>query len=366
MAKITYNLSAFDSVKASAGALVVMVSSGYSNATITNVNITGGTEVANIDFFGAGICRPESDNKYNFTVNSIVYSFDRSGIAKSTNATGKKLMMAAVNNSISTTGNTVDAASSGSTTRSSDGDTTTVVENVQRVVDSLNARDNFALQALHGIFNNMKKDPATLSDNEMVYYCQQAYQWAANMMTVAASSRAKLNDTTATDITEPVEVGSFETNTEKLLNNIIFALERTDYKETIGTGDAAVDEYSERIINPKLNKLLEDLQETISNKKYERVTVYKLDDILTTLNTLNTTLTTGFANIVTALNTFTSNMNTRFTNVESAISSAKSDVISAMPSTSGLATSSDVSSAESAIIAAMPSCRYTPPSDNNT
>jgi hypothetical protein len=146
------------------------------------------------------------------------------------------------------------------------------------------------------------------------------------------------------------------------LHELIDALQRTDYSE-VENGETV---YSERIINPKLNKLLEDLQETISGSKYERVTVYKLDDILTTLNTLNTTLTTGFANIVTALNTFTSNMNTRFTNVESAISSAKSDVISAMPSTSELATSSDVSSAESAIIAAMPSCRYTPPSDNNT
>lgn len=235
MAKITYNLSTFDSVKASAGSLVLMVSSSYPVTidgipnTITNVNIVNGAEIKNADFFGEGICRATSNGDFIFIVNSIVHTFDRTGVSKSTPSVGKKLVMGVVTNSISTVGSSINTSTSSSTTRSTEGDITYIdSEPGQSFVDILNARDSFAIQALRGILANMEKDPAELSNNEMMYYCQQAYQWAANMMTIAASSRAELNDTTATDKARSVPVGSLETNTEKLLNNLISELEKND------------------------------------------------------------------------------------------------------------------------------------------
>lgn len=234
MAKITYKLSAFNAKKASQGSLVVMVDKNLTineDSHITNVTIVGGAEVRTDDFYGAGICRIVGQGTYCFTVNSTTYNFTSDGRALGTESINYKLVMGTVVTSLSTVGNSVNTPSTGHTTRSIDGegnkkDTTEVVEGGQAVVNNLNARDTFALQALHGLFNNMKeKDPASLSDSEMNFYCQQAYQWAANMMLVAASSRASFKDDTAVPTTNPEDVGDLTSNTEKLLNNLIVALE---------------------------------------------------------------------------------------------------------------------------------------------
>ena len=515
---IKYDLTKFEKDEASSGALCAVV-----NATVFNGDSYPDTP--NIDtqnngtptngFFGTGVCIVSNSSQYTIIIGSKQYKFDSQGRgilieegAETTTKTQIKIMMATVKNAVNYSGSVVTSSTTVTSkkTRSGYSDGEAEYGDYIKSIDTLNPRDQFAAQALRGLLSHID-NPYALSDSEMNLYCNAAYQWAANMMSAAANARGSLEDQTLTDKTRNVAVGELETNTEKLLNNILAELERNDApvgedgtwikageedvtgkytnavaatlphsvehpayaniaaaeadgwvwvadkyaentafseitmkgleklarqhrgahklsdEDTEDAQDSVIDPdeeddtirfydmslyehvvkkwlkafakklaanetrdtlglhelidalqrtdyseveneetvYSERIINPKLNKLLEDLQETISGSKYERVTVYKLDDILTTLNTLNTTLTTGFANIVTALNTFTSNMNTRFTNVESAISSAKSDVISAMPSTSGLATSSDVSSAESAIISAMPTCKYTPP-----
>ena len=251
MAKITYNLSPFDATRASQGALCVMVSSGYSGATITNVTISGGAEVRTADFYGAGICRVQGMN-YILVINSIVYAFNEKGRSSNTNSRGYKLMLGVMADSVSTIGNTVDTTTTGGTTRNGTGDSTTISDVAgQSVVDSLNARDHFAVQALKAMMEKVA-DPASLSNNEMNFYCQQAYQWAANMMTVAASSRASLTDNTAGTSTATEAIGELSTNTEKLLNNLIVELEKTNANLLIGENTYT----AERITIPELNALI--------------------------------------------------------------------------------------------------------------
>lgn len=119
-------------------------------------------------------------------------------------------------------------------------------------VDSLNARDQFANQALRGMLSHIE-DPAVLSDNEMNYYCSAAYKWAANMLTIAAKVRATIDDQTE-DVDDEEEIGALESNTEKLLKNIIVALERTDEKVTPQGAQSPV--YYERVSIPALMEFL--------------------------------------------------------------------------------------------------------------
>lgn len=235
MAKVTYKLSAFNATKAKLGTLCIMVSKTLAVTdgvtTITNVTITNGKEVRTADFYGAGICRFTSPNNYTFTINSQSYVFRENGSANSMEAFPYKLVMGDLADEISTTGNSINTSTSSSTTRRPSGDDTEISDTSgQAYVDSLNARDQFAIQALKIMFSRTEQDPSTMDNSQMNFFCQQAYQLAANMMTLSANSRATLDDTTATDIPEQVEVGSLETNTEKILNNIFSALCRTDFQ----------------------------------------------------------------------------------------------------------------------------------------
>lgn len=74
------------------------------------------------------------------------------------------------------------------------------------------------------------KDPASLSNNEMSFYCDVAYQWAANMMSAAAKVRATMQDETGTSVDEE----SLTTNTEKLLYDMSEALNKTATKIIVG------------------------------------------------------------------------------------------------------------------------------------
>lgn len=321
MAKITYKLSPFDATSASQGALCVMVSGGYPEAegtTITNVDIIEGAEVKNANFFGAGICR-KVNSQYLLVINSIAYTFNASGSGTSYNSRDYKLMIGEIADSISTVGNTVDTTTTGGTTRTNDGSSTTISDEAgQSVVDSLNARDHFAVQALKAMMEKVA-DPASLSNNEMNFYCQQAYQWAANMMTLAASSRASLDDETASTSTSTVAIGSLESNTEKLLNNLVAELACTDersiatveYWSKDGEEDTTIDPeddswthhpatygYSERMVNPTLNTILSAYvaHTPVSGEPASKTTV-GLDDLIQAISSISVTATGGNATI---------------------------------------------------------------------
>jgi hypothetical protein len=81
-------------------------------------------------------------------------------------------------------------------------------------------RDNFALKALKTLMQRSEKDPSSLSNNEMSFYCDVAYQWAANTMSAAAKVRATIEDETGPSVAEE----SLTTNTEKLLYDMSEAI----------------------------------------------------------------------------------------------------------------------------------------------
>lgn len=151
----------------------------------------------------------------------------------------------------------------------------TTTNDSQVVVDDLNARDKFAIEALNSLVANIS-NPAALSGNEMHYYCESAYEWAAHMMTAAAKSRSTVGreyreGTTAETVT------NLSNNTEKLLNNLVIttsnisdSLKRTDVVVgTTGSGDNVSNLYAEKITLDKIT--MSDLQALIDQKRGKTV-----------------------------------------------------------------------------------------------
>lgn len=234
MGKITYKLKPFNRNKAYQGALVVAINNTYTSEdnTITNISTDGTSWKVTEDFLGAGVAKA-SNNNFILTVSSVDYTFNGLG-----NGIGEAadyiLKMGEIATEVVSTGNGVTATTRSSTRREDTGDSTTVTDDTSYVyVDSLTPRDQFAIQALRGILARVD-DPSSVSVSVMSTYCDVAYQWAAQMMQAAGNARSTLDDETATEETQTTEVGSLENNTEKLLNNIVAALERTDEKN----GDA--------------------------------------------------------------------------------------------------------------------------------
>ena len=239
MAKITYNLYPFNAAKASQGSLVVMVVKTWNieeHPTITNEPMVG-VEIQ--PFGGAGICRFSAPNTYIFTVNSTTFSFNDKGNSNQLSSQNYKLLLGEIQQTISDGGGLVTSDTSRGITRAADGSYSEVVtdEESQMIIDTLNARDQFAIQCLKQLMSIDKNrmDPTTVSDNEMAHYCELAYRWAANMMNAAAKTRATMTDETGSSVDEE----SLASNTEKLLYDIKDALQRTDLKEG--------DDYYERI-----------------------------------------------------------------------------------------------------------------------
>lgn len=249
--KTTYTLSAFDSDRAASGELCAMISQSYSVGTDTTITSDS------TDFKGTGICRVNTLNNYLFTLNSVTYSFNQKGVPSSINANGYKLVMAKAQLKITLAGNAIKSSNLTVITRGTGGtvtDVTTTEGDYTTMVDSLNVRDQFAMQALRGILEHIP-DPSSLSDSEIAFYCNAAYQWAANMLTQAANARSTVEDTTSTATTETAEVGTLENNTEKLLNNIVAALEKTDASITV---DGSTDKVNaERVTIPEIVSILQ-------------------------------------------------------------------------------------------------------------
>lgn len=341
-----YTVEAFDYRSASKRKLVAMVN-GSNN------------------IIGTGILKVESPNKLILTVEGEEYIFNSDGNPVSDNAkTAKyKIMMgvsqvAAIDKGTVGTTNismTRSVDSSGDVSYETD---TTLDKSYEITIDNLNARDQFAIQALHSIMEKLPNADA-LSKDEITHYCEAAYTWAGYMMEMSSKARSVTKDAKTSDNTRKEEVGYLDNNTEKLLNNIIVALEKTDLKE----GNT----YSERVINPKLNSILEGLQETVGTKKYERVIIKDLDTFLAKVDLMNkylNTMNTYLNAINTSIQGFTSTLNSRMNKLDHAISDAEGAILKAMPSTSELATSSEVQTAKDDIIAAMPTCKYTPTTNN--
>lgn len=303
MAATTYTLRAFDYGLAAKGKLCVVVNKSYSGTTIDNTNTA---------FVKASVCTITDNNEVSIVIGSNNCLFDKYGISVSSFASNYKLLMGSAGIEVQQYGNAIKRAqlvktikttrgietkvldypvTEGTKRASSDIDDSEPEKNV--MVTALNARDNFALRALQCIIPSIPniKD---IGDDERDFYCKIAYQWAANMMDNAAQVRATFEDEThsteiSTDITE------LETNTDKLLNNILYTMERVQ-KTTIESGQEIV---SNRITTPDLTEAL--LAQTTS--------------VVTAVNSVKTTLT-AIKDAIIAQTTALNNITTAIENLE--------------------------------------------------
>lgn len=158
-------------------------------------------------------------------------------------------------------------------------------------IDNLNARDQFAIQILRSLLDKTK-DPSGLNSTEVAYYCETAYTWAGYMMKESSHARAVIKDSNPTTNIQEVPVGYLADNTEKLLNNIAAALDKTNAKITVGQ---EVDLEAERITIPELNKLIGDLKTLQENYVKDGNNTVGLKDLITAIGNIN------FTNLISAI-----------------------------------------------------------------
>lgn len=281
MAKQTYILKPFESSKASSGALCVMVKNGVSDK-ITNINSDG---TVNPNFMGAGICT-QGNGGFTMMINGVVYQFNSKGEGlHPLSIRTWKLMLGEIEATINTSGNAATSNTTTIVTRGQDGSTTTKVDYSKTndvIIDSLNARDEFAVNVLKQLLSSVP-NPSALSNNEMNFFCNRAYQWAANMMEASANARGSFTQEASTTTGTPsnvttradVTTESLSSNTEKLLNNIVSALERTDYAETV-SGKVI---YHDRV-KVQFTELMDFLKTYVKNGE----SVVGLKDLISAIN----------------------------------------------------------------------------------
>lgn len=285
----TYSLQEFNVNLVRRGHLCAVTSYNYSKDSITS-------DDPSLKL----ICIPTvvSNTEFSVVVDNEAVIFSSWGYQKD----GEKkyrMYLASSSKGIQFYGNAIKRAMKVTTTRTFDGVITKVEDykpvkgedeaEMNVLVSNLNARDNFAIQALKCIIPTVS-DLKNMGDDERDYYCKLAYQWAASMMDNAAQARATFIDEThsteqSTDITE------LETNQEKILNNILFTMERT--QQVIIDGGNQIT--SDRIVNPSLNSKIDNLESTIK----EQTSI--LDKALGSLITAISNQTMMFKQIVEAI-----------------------------------------------------------------
>lgn len=321
MARVVYNLEPFDGNKAATGVLCVMVKSD-TNGTVTNINEDGST---NSDFVGAGICKRINANTFNLVLDSNVYQFDVNGKGiKPWAIRDCKLMLATADVNITSSGNAAKSRGTTVVTRGTDGSTTTKTDYSKEsdiIIDSLNARDEFAINALRELLNHVP-DPSSLSNTEMSFYCNAAYKWAANMMEASANARGSFTQQsdntgidTSTTTRADVSESSLSSNTEKLLNNIVSALERTDYAEKVN--DKTI--YYDRV-KVQFTELISFLNTYVKNGE----NVVGLKDLISSINAIKDSNASILGKIVDVNNNQTSAIQTLKTATETQEKSIKS------------------------------------------
>ena len=165
MAQRVYKIAEFSKSKASDGCLCAMLKI----QDVTDHQLIGKT-VKNIEddgspglyYHGTGICK-FNNGLYVLTINGISYTFDNNGIGNSSNAEGYMLLNCTVEKDLIFIGNTAKSRSSSTVTTTDEG--TSIVEQYGEqkniVVNGLNARDQFAIQALQFLVAK-EKNPSSL------------------------------------------------------------------------------------------------------------------------------------------------------------------------------------------------------------
>lgn len=303
MAKLNYKLEEFNTAKAMEGALCVVVKASFTDSVISNIADSNGT--ANTNFIGTGICSYNGQDTYSVSINSKAYKFNESGEGLYGNSDCKVMLGTAILD-LTTSGNMAKSNSTTTTvsTRADGVSTSTNYGQSSKVIiDTLNARDEFAVHALRELLCHVS-DPSSVSDSEMNYYCDKAYRWAANMMLASANARGTYTDkdaSTSSSTTSKADVSTntLSSNTEKLLNNIVAALEKTDYAETDATS-GKVTAYHERV-KLQFTELINFLNAYVKNGD----NTLALKDLIASLDSIKTNIAnfkTDYSSLVSALN----------------------------------------------------------------
>lgn len=249
------------------------------------------------------------------------------------------------------------ARTEGTSQGSTRGASGTTPEDVNVTLASLEPRDSFAIQILQGLLTGHEQ-PESYDDASILSICSSAYKWAQGMMQASANFRKLSEGTdpapTEDQDTEKVDVDMTDTTTtDKLLNNIVAALERTDiktgttempahwykigYENVEGAHTDAVAQtlpssgdpytgveaaeadgwkwvdvkttstYAEKISNPELNTFLDNyVKHTPTSEEDEQQTV-GLDDLINAIKAIGSgqggTTEVDFTTLITALNT---------------------------------------------------------------
>ena len=253
--------------------------------------------------------------------------FSREGTASSTNSSGYKLVIVAqIIEDVSSAGRAVTGTQSGSATRNSEGiiiNNGVSYQEKTLIVDNLNARDHFAIGIMNSFLDKIE-DPTLLSDAAISNYCQQAYKYAAYMMIAAANSRGTFTDETETSKDAKQEaIGELDSTTDKLINNLIVALERTDEKKVIDEKDV----YFKRIYLPELQDIVTKVE---ANTTAINALKDNLTDALASLIEVQTqhlvaynSMITQLSLIVASLQGYTQTMNNDIENVNNNVRCSK-------------------------------------------
>lgn len=298
MTKITYELKEFDEVMVKAGALCVMVKNQVlANTLISTLDDSG---KANDNIVGAGICRNVSSDLYTLTIDSVEYKFSNEGIGNYPQSEGYKLLLGIAQVNLSVSGSASKSNNTTITTRGNDGSISTKIDYSKSsdvLIETLNARDEFALSALRELLSHTD-DPSEMSNSEMNYYCNAAYRWAANMMAASADARGSFtqensgSSSSSTTTRADVPSNTLISDTDKLLNNILNTLERTDNIDA-SSGSAV---YSKRV-KVQFTELIDALNKIIAN--IDKVTT-SIDNLTRAVASINTKQ--DFSGIINAIN----------------------------------------------------------------
>ena len=247
-----------------------------------------------------GTAIPQYDGgRFTVTIEGEKYIFDTGGNPVSQNAKDGKLALMMATSEVNPNGSGTIGETPTALTRSVNEQgivsyqEATGTGNFNIVIDNLNARDQFAIQVLRGILDKIPH-PDELGQNEITHYCESAYNWAGYLMKMSGETRNIIQDQDTSDNAHSEEIGYLDTNTEKLLNNIVAALDKTNAK-IITEG---VEHTAERVTIPEVNTKLDTLIASANAIKTS------LDTHTTALNSIKTSLdaqTTALNAIATAI-----------------------------------------------------------------
>lgn len=227
----TFELSPFDARLAASGALCLAANEGR-DITGEKKYITSGGE----HFYGAGLCKQDKAGYFSFQTKGEYCLYNSKGLPYSDNADDTQLFLAKVfrYTETKTAGGAVPTIYKTTVTKSASGEISSVTtEDLQNfntvLVDTLTARDHFAIHALKGIMAHID-NPAGINQDAIINYCRIAYKWAEGMMLMAADARAGYEDNS--EVT--VNPADLESNTDKLLYNVVANL--NDLGDKVKTG----------------------------------------------------------------------------------------------------------------------------------